>query len=444
MKKWLSILMGVIFFSLYIMGDNNTPLQLEPEQPYVPNRVVIKFSASANTYAENINSHTQPGAIIRGHSYDVLFSKYSAEIRNLYKHEMSNYYIAETKAGSDIEDLARQLREEPFILDASPDYYAVITATIPDDMYFQYQYGLNNTGQVYMPEIGSSGTAGSDIKAPDGWDWTVGNSSIIIAIIDSGVASDHEDLLNKVIPGYDFVNDDNDAYDDNGHGTFTASIAAANTNNGIGIAGVSWDARIMPIKVMDEDGYGSYLAIATGMRYAIDNGAKILNMSIGGRSPSFILEDACSYCYSNGGIIIAATGNTGAPVLYPAAYDDYCLAVAATDSNDRRQSWSNFGPQVDVAAPGYFVLGALYSPEEPDNLNSYGWKSGTSFATPYVSGAAALLIAYKPFLTNEQVMALIKYTADDVNADTEPGIDEYIGYGRINLRTLLSPYELKD
>jgi thermitase len=276
-----------------------------------------------------------------------------------------------------------------------------------------------------------------------GWDRTTGSDSVIIAVIDSGVAWDHEDLHSKIVPGYDFVNDDNDPYDDHGHGTFAASIAAAETNNGVGIAGVSWHARIMPIKVMDYDGYGSYLAIATGMRYAVDNGARVLNLSIGGRNPSFILEDASAYCFNNGAVIAAAAGNSGAAVLYPAAYDDYCLAVAATDANDERPGWSNYGPQVDVAAPGDFVWGANYMPGDPTNLNSYTWKSGTSFATPYVAGAAALVMAYKPSLTNSQIMALIKYTADDVNAPTHPGVDDFLGYGRINLQTLLGPYEIK-
>jgi subtilisin family serine protease len=370
-------------------------------------------------------------------------AKYKSQIKQLQAARIQDYYIAETIEGCDIETLCQQLRREPFIVDASPDYYAVILSTFPNDMYFQYQYGLYNTGQVYLPETGLSGTEGSDIKATEGWDWTTGSDSVIIAVIDSGVAWDHEDLHSKIVPGYDFVNDDSDPYDDHGHGTFAASIAAAETNNGVGIAGVSWHARIMPIKVMNQDGYGSYLAISYGMRHSVDDGARVLNLSIGGRNPSFILEDASEYCYSQGAVIVAASGNTGAAVLYPAAYDDYCLAVAATDANDERPNWSNYGPQVDVAAPGYFVWGADYSPDEPDNLNSYHWKSGTSFAAPYAAGAAALVMAYKPFLTNAQIMALIKYTADDVNASDHPGIDDFLGYGRINLKTLLGPYEIE-
>jgi len=446
MSKKIFVFIIAAIFSLALAADDGEPLQLEPEQPYVPNRAVLKISSHAVMQRGNTGTaggRIGPGKNLKDHPLSMVTAKYKSQIKHLQAHRIQDYYIAETIEGCDIETLCRQLRCESFILDASPDYYAVITSTFPNDIYFQYQYGLYNTGQVYLPETGLSGTEGSDIKATEGWDWTTGSDIVIIAVIDSGVARDHEDLHSKVVPGYDFVNDDNDPYDDHGHGTFAASIAAAETNNGVGIAGVSWHARIMPIKVRDHNGYGTYLTIATGMRYAVDDGARVLNLSIGGRSPSFILEDASSYCHSQGAVIAVAAGNTGSAVLYPAAYDDYCLAVAAADANDERPTWSNYGPQVDVAAPGYFVWGAAYYPGSPTNLNSYKWDSGTSFAAPYAAGAAALVMAYKPSLDNNQVMALIKYTADDVNASTHPGVDDFLGYGRINLKTLLGPYEIK-
>ena len=447
MSKKIFLLISIAVFSLVLAADDGGPLQLVPELPYVPDRAVIKISSDAAIPAGNVETTGAgigPGKNLKDQPLSMVMAKYKSQVKHLQVHRLQDYYIAETVEGCDIETLCQQLRRESFIVDASPDYYAVITSTFPNDLYFQYQYGLYNTGQVYVPETGLTGSAGSDIKATDGWDWTTGSDSVIIAVIDSGVALDHEDLHSKIVPGYDFVNDDSDPYDDHGHGTFAASIAAAETNNGVGIAGVSWHARIMPVKVMDQEGNGSYLAIATGMRYAVDNGARVLNLSIGGRTPSFILEDACAYCCSRGAVIAAAAGNTGSAVLYPAAYDDYCLAVAASDANDDRPNWSNYGPQIDVAAPGNFVCGANYSRNDPDNLNSYHWKSGTSFATPYVAGAAALVMAYKPFLTNDQIMDLIKYTADDVNASTHPGVDDFFGYGRINLQTLLGPYELND
>jgi subtilisin family serine protease len=198
----------------------------------------------------------------------------------------------------------------------------------------------------------------------------------------------------------------------------------------------------MPIKVMNSAGQGSYANIALGMRYAADQGAQVLNLSLGGPNPSFILEDACKYAYEKGCVIIVASGNNGGNVLYPAAYNNYCLAVAATDDKDTRVSFSNFGLEVDVAAPGVFVFGALFSPLDPETLNNYGWGNGTSFSCPYVAGAAALLLHYKPFLTNDEVMELIRVTADDVNSAIYPGVDGFLGYGRINLKTLLGPYVL--
>lgn len=406
--------------------DSGLPYQLILKEPYVPNRIVIKVSSGVRPDREDYFLTAIVNLMNR-----------SQDIKKIRGSMIPDYYIAETVEGRDIEALCSELRRDPLVLDASPDYYAVLASTIPKDPIFELQYALRNTGQVYLPEIGISGESGCDIKASYGWDVTTGSADVIVAIIDSGVAWNHEDLINKVVDGYNFVDDNNNPYDDHGHGTFAASIAAAESDNGIGIAGVSWHSKIMPVKVMSSSGYGSYLAIASGIRYAVDHGAHVLNLSIGGRSRSFILEDACEYAHSGGAVIIAATGNMGSSVMYPAAYDDFCIAVAATDANDNRLSWSNYGPQVDVAAPGYFVWGASFKPSEPENLSSYGLKSGTSFAAPHVAGAAALLIGYDPDVTNDEVIDLIRATADDVNQAAYPGVDDFIGFGRINISSLL-------
>jgi subtilisin family serine protease len=323
------------------------------------------------------------------------------------------------------------------VVDASPDYLASFAETIPNDPHFRWQYALWNIGQVYHPESGQSGTPGSDIKATHGWDMTTGAGEVVIAVVDSGVAGNHEDLLGKTVAGYNFVADTPDANDDHGHGTFVASIAAARSDNGLGMTGVSWDSRIMPVKVMNADGYGSYLNIAAGIRFAANYGARVINLSIAGTNPSFILEDACEYAYTRGTVIIAAVGNNGGPVKYPAGYDDYCLAVAATDAHDERLQWSSSGPQVDIAAPGHLVMGARIDPDDPADLGSYGWDSGTSFAAPYVAGAAALLISLHPTFYNDQIMDILVNTADDVNHATHPGVDDFIGHGRLDIRSLL-------
>lgn len=432
---------------LYNNGNPHQPDQ--EEQPFVRGQIIIKTYGEAFGLSQSPASRTGLSGQYLGKMETrgpaiMLMNKYHREIKTVKPAPFSipGCHIVETREGCDIKVLREKLQKDPMVQEASLNYIASITVEPPDDEYFMYQYALFNYGQVYHPGLEMAGTTGSDIKALDGWEWTTGGEEIIIAVVDSGVASDHEDLVNKVTAGYNFIDDNDNPYDDHGHGTFVASIAAANTNNGVGMAGVSWHAKIMPVKVMSSDGFGSYLVIAAGIRFAADQGAQIINLSIGGVNPSFILEDACQYAFDSGSLVVASTGNTGSNVLYPAAYDDYCLAVAATDHDDNWATWSNNGPQVDVAAPGWFVFGAFFSPAEPGKLDNYGWGSGTSFSAPYVAGAAALVMHYKPFLTHSQVMDLIRYTADDVNRTEHPGVDDYLGYGRINLGTLLGPHQL--
>lgn len=425
-------------FGLYNHGK---PLQMSGENNFLPGQIVVELCPEKlkmkdeHPYKRSAFYNYAPGI------EEIIINKYGSEIRDIKKDRYSSYYIVETHSGCDIKNLKDKLLQDPLVKYASLNYVAVLTL-VPDDPLLGYQYALHNNGQVYLPNLGLAGINGSDINAPEGWDWHTGSEDITIAIIDTGIVQAHEDLKGKVVAGYNFVDDNYNTKDNNGHGTFVASIAAAETNNNTGMAGVSWQAKIMPIKCVKDDGTASYLAIAASIRYAADHGARVINLSLGGQYPSAILEDACKYAFEQGCVIVAAAGNSASPVLYPAAYDDYCLAVAATDANDNITSWSNYGPQVDVAAPGDYVFGAFYSLDEPDNYKGYGWGSGTSFASPYVAGAAALLMAYKPSLSNDFVMKLIKYTADDVNQSSYPGVDDHMGYGRINLGTLLGPYDL--
>jgi thermitase len=442
-KIVLLILTGMIQVFCFSRVGGETANNKIDASLYIENRVVIKLIPENESLFMQPFSSRDPGNIVKPiDPAQRLMSKYSRQFKQMHEDPATGYYIIETQTGVDIEALCKNLRKENHVLDASPDYIVTITRTATDDRYFQYQWALINGGQIYNPSSGATGTPGSDIKALDGWDYSIGGDDIIIAIIDTGVALGHEDLVNKIVPGFNIIDSNYDASDDHGHGTFVASLAAAETNNGIGIAGVSWNAKIMPIKVIGSDGNGSSYAAALGIRWAVEHGAQIINLSLGSPIPNFLIEDACKYAYDNGAVIVASTGNTGSTVLYPAAYDDYCIAVGATDPNDQRPSWSNFGPSVDVVAPGQSVVGAYFDPNDPQTLNAYAWGEGTSFAAPHVAGAAALLMSYKPFLTNQEIMTLIKITADDINAAEYPGIDELIGYGRINLKTLLGPYLL--
>jgi len=395
---------------------------------FVPGQLVIKLAANSKA-AE--------------YSNEFLSSHYGNQIKSLRHEKYFGYLLIETTPETDLAEIKKSLATEKWVQDISFNYLAAMNAVIPNDPLFFYQYALLNNGQVFYPDKNLRGTSAADIKAGEGWNWSTGSSGTIIAIIDTGIASAHEDLKNKTMPGYDFVNDDADPQDDNWHGTFVASLAAAETNNGIGIAGVAWNAMLMPVKVLDNKGEGNYLAIAAGIKYAADHGAKVINLSLGGDTDSFILKDACQYAFDKGCSLIAASGDKGSEsVQFPAAYDLLCTAVAASDANDTLAPFSNRGPQIDVAAPGVWVYGAKYNPEEPTQLHSYTWANGTSLAAAHVSGAVALLISYKPLLTNKQIMTIIKYTADDVNSGQKPGVDIDMGFGRINLQTLLSPYNL--
>jgi thermitase len=247
------------------------------------------------------------------------------------------------------------------ILYAEPNYEVSIADTIPNDPDWGNQYGL------------------LAIHAPQGWDLNTGSSAVTIAIVDTGADLDHVDMAGKIVPGFDFVNNndhpqDNDAQS---HGTHVAGIAAAETNNGIGVAGVSWGAQIMPVKVLNSGGFGKYENVAAGIVWAADHGAEVINLSLGGSMPSSVLKDAVDYAYGKGVTLVAAAGNSGSnSVLYPARYP-HVIAVAATDSNNNRASFSNYGSEIDVAAPGVDI----YSTTLDD---TYGYLSGTSMAAPFV------------------------------------------------------------
>jgi len=334
------------------------------------------------------------------------------------------------------------LRQTPDVEYAGPDHRTRLFA-VPNDTYFQsYQYNLRNRGGVLdiSPDIQPQMTAGADIKAVPAWDETQGDAATVIAILDTGIDMSHVELQNKVVStGRDFINGDMDATDDNSHGTWVAGIAAAETNNGEGVAGVAWNSKLLPVKVMDADGAGYYDELIDGIIWAADNGATVINISAGGDADDPALKAACKYAYDKGAVIVAAAGNDTSYVFFPAAYDEYVLAVAATDYNDERWVFSSYGPQVDVAAPGVWILGPVPQWFAGTGYLPYIFGSGTSAAAPHVAGLAALIKSAKPWLRVNQVMDIIRYTADDVNRTAYPGVDDYVGYGRINMERALVP-----
>ncbi|MHA3774633.1 S8 family serine peptidase [Verrucomicrobiota bacterium sgz303538] len=261
------------------------------------------------------------------------------------------------------------------------------------------------------------------IQATSAWDVTTGSSNVIVAVVDTGVAAGHPDLAGKILPGYDFVSNDSDPSDDNGHGTAVAGTLAAASNNSVGVSGVTWANPILPVKVLDSTGSGSHSAISSGIVYAADHGARIINLSLGGTSNSQTLQDAANYAWNKGAVVIAAAGNNGNNVpCYPAACQNV-VAVAATNSADGRPSWSNYGSYVDVAAPGENIV----TTSAP---NGYGSWNGTSFACPVASGVAALMASANQQLSNAQLVNLFFTSCDDIGA---AGVDENSGNGRVNV-----------
>jgi len=262
----------------------------------------------------------------------------------------------------------------------------------------------------------------SKIQAPTAWDTTTGSSTQVVAVIDSGVRASHPDLVGKVMVGYDFVANDNDANDENGHGTGVAGTLSPGSNNQIGVCGVAWANPILPVRVLDANGSGNYSAIANGIIYAADRGAKVINLSLGGTSSSRALQDAINYAWNKQCVIVAAAGNNGSNVaFYPAACTNV-VAVSATNASDTRPTWSNFGSYVDVSAPGVDIL-SVYGTDQ------YAAWNGTSFSSPVASGVVALMAAANSTLTNVQLVDLLIKNSDDIGA---LGKDVYYGSGRVN------------
>jgi thermitase len=337
-----------------------------------------------------------------------------------------------------VEEAVEVYEDAPEVEYAEPDYLlAPSQTTTTNDPEYGKLYGLNNTGQ-------NGGTADADVDAPEAWSTSTGDPGTLVAVIDTGVDINHPDLKDNIWVntdeiagngvdddnngyvddrnGYDFANNDASVYDPDPisgagdeHGTHVAGTIAGEGNNSLGVAGVSWRASIMPVKFLGPS--GGYTSDAVeAINYAVRNGAKISNNSWGGGGYSQALRDAIANADASGHLFVAAAGNGGADGVgddndatpsYPASYDlPNIISVAATDRNDALAGFSNFGANsVDVAAPGVSILSTL-----PDN--TYGAYSGTSMATPHVSGIAALIKSERPELDDAQIKAQILQFAE--------------------------------
>jgi thermitase len=299
----------------------------------------------------------------------------------------------------------------------------------PNDPNFDEQWALRKVGALCA------------------WDRTTGSTEVIVAIVDSGVDPTHPDLVDRLrTDGYDFVDDDSDPRDENGHGTHVAGIVAAVLNNNEGVAGLAPDVTILPVRVMDERGRGSDRAIARGIRFSADKGAKVINLSLGATltlnadEPSALVNDAIIYAQQQGALVVVAAGNDAVPLPNAIAVDNPdVLVVAATDERDRKAPFSNSGPWVAVSAPGVHILSTMPTYEvfltsdrlPPDERfqRNYDYMSGTSQATPYVAALAALLFSANPEWSAAQVAEVIRSNATNIR-DLNPRFD--LGTGRID------------
>lgn len=355
MKKLfaISLLLYIIVFSVYA-------------EDYATDRIIVKFKVQDE--------------VPRLHSFN---NTRSIEVIT------ENTHIVKVPKGKNAKAMVRKFEKMEDVEFAEPDYMAYSELT-PDDTHFALQWGLNHITNF-------------DINAPEAWNITTGDSSVIIAILDTGMANLHEDLLGKVTDSVNFTH--SPLPDSFGHGSHCAGIAAANTNNTKGIAGVSYDCELMNVKVLSDSGSGYYSWIVAGIYYAANNGAKVISMSFSGGNSSRAMEDAIDYAWDKGVVLVAAAGNNGQRIKRWPAASTNVMSIGAVGTDGERASFSNYSPVfVDVAAPGVTIYSIQAS-------GGYMNASGTSMATPHVAGLAGLLFAAS-YGSNGAIRARIQDTCD--------------------------------
>jgi subtilisin family serine protease len=297
-------------------------------------------------------------------------------------------------------------------------------AEIPNDASFGLQWNMLNTGQSVF---GLAGTPGADVGVTAAWNVTHGDPNLVIAVLDSGI-DPHPQLAGRILPGINVPDNSTITADEcNGHGTHVSGILAAAGNDGIGVAGMTWNTKLLPVVVVNGcSGFESN--VASGLIWAVDQGAKIVNMSLQFYGFGTPLREAVAYADAQGALMFAATGNNGNTNMAAPARWSQTIAVASTNNGDVRAPNSNYGPETDVCAPGVSVYSLA-----PGGLYSY--KSGTSMASPHVAGLAALIWSARPALTAAEVRAFIEQGAQDLGT---PGRDDFHGFGRIDAEASFS------
>jgi subtilisin family serine protease len=406
---------------------------------YRPGEVIVKFKPGT-ARSESLGAHAMVGA---------------QSVKTL---ENVRAEVVKLPEGVDVGEAVEFYMENPQVDYAEPNYIANIDLTFPNDTYFYFQWSLHNIRQTV------NGVLDADIDMPQAWDISTGSRDFIVAVIDTGADLGHPDLALNIwvneeeiqddgidndgngfiddTVGWDFVNQDNIPFDDNLHGTHVSGIIGALGNNGRGVTGVNWEVRIMVLKVCNSVGSCSFADVADAILYAVNNGAHVMNASLGGTAFSQTLQDAVKEADKNEVLLVASAGNSTLDndliPSYPASFHfPNIIAVAASDQDDQFASFSNFGAtSVDVVAPGNHTLSTWPLDIFPAG---YDWIEGTSMAAPHVSGLAALLMDYYRHFTYRQIRKTIMTFTDRL-----PQFEGYVSSnGRINaskaIRSLLRP-----
>lgn len=384
-KRFLAAILLPVFFFLF-------SLQTSFAQEYKQDEVIIKLRPSYSA-EERLKFHRDIGG-------DVV-----SRVENLTV-DILRF------PGMEVSRLVERLKLDPRVEYAEPNYKAyALEMTNDPALAANLQWGLLKIG-----------AAGSSESA---WNISHGNSNVKVTVLDTGISQNHEDLNGKIAANKNCT-DSKTADDLYGHGTHVAGIIAANTNNGLGVAGTGYNISLINAKALGDDGSGYYSWLANCLVWAADNGAKVINMSLGGSSDSQLLRDAINYAASKGVVLVAAAGNSNSSSPSYPAYYSQVLSVAATDSDDNKASFSNYGSWVDVAAPGVGIYSTLPLSANAFKQTSYGYGSGTSMATPFAAGLAGLILSTGNF-GNDAVVKLIEENADRIN-----GTGTYWIWGRIN------------
>lgn len=348
--RWITaaaVLIGMFMGSVVCAAEKNENTPKKTAKDFVQKELLIKFKLG-----ENQKGNDQ-------------IKKMGAKVlEKLSQIDISRLSLPK---GLSVEKAIKLLSKLDFVEFVEPNF---IQRTVggPNDPRYKDQWGLEK------------------IRAYQGWGIHTGRAKTIIAIVDTGVDLNHPDLKNRIIAGYNFVDDNSNPMDDEGHGTHCAGIAAASTNNNIGIAGVCPNCSIMPVRGLGADGQGTITTVANGIMFAADHGAHVISMSFGSPSYSTTLKNAIDYAAKKGAVLVAASGNDGVTTPFYPAYTEPVIAVgSSTEFQDQRSYFSNYGEWVDVAAPGSNILSTV--------PGGYSYKQGTSMAAPFVSGLAALMVS---------------------------------------------------